>query len=47
MVPDPDVSVMEAVQVEACPARTELVHVIVAEDPRLETERVVDPELAE
>ena len=47
MVPDPDVSVIVAVQVDACPARTELAHDIVADDTRLETESVVDPELTE
>ena len=45
MVPVPDVSVTVAVQVEACPARTVLVHVTVVDEPRLFTVRVVKPEL--
>ena len=47
MVPDPDVSVTVAVQVEACPARTAPVHDMVADDPRLDAASVVDPELTE
>lgn len=44
-VPEPDVSVTVAVHVEACPARTVLVHVRVVEELRLFTVRVVKPEL--
>ena len=47
MLPEPDVSVTVAVHVEACPARTGLLQVIVVDVLRLLAVKLVVPELTE